>query len=384
MALGIYASLTKSVAGVFLLHLAITNALFTVAMPFWIIETVNKKFWTLGKTVCKATSLVSLLNLNCSILFLIVVVLDRMIIAKFTLKVIKWRTIQRAHIISFSMWILAILLSFPAWQNRRVAPNNIIFFPNESDNYCSISNVLLATDIREDNRCVCRWNWKDPKKFLYFRLGQALVNLIVLVVGFFVCKSSLSRSGDLERLNEDSIKRDGNNAKSSMVSRQGSFSMKVVQNMNIRRRNASNTNKQVLLIIFAYTVCWLPRNILMVMQLLAPNVMRKSWFLAAMRSSIMMAYLHPVLIPITWFLSRPNGISDLFGDVSATVLRPRRKSEFDFARYSTIKKLDNTSSRGSSFYLHKAAGSCIKAKGDLELKPNQPSSPLLLTPKVQH
>ena len=36
-------SLTKSVAGVFLLHLAITNALFTVAMPFWIIETVNKK-----------------------------------------------------------------------------------------------------------------------------------------------------------------------------------------------------------------------------------------------------------------------------------------------------------------------------------------------------
>ena len=124
-----------------------------------------------------------------------------------------------------------------------------------------------------------------------------------------------------------------------------------------------------------------------------------------MRSSIMMAYLHPVLIPITWFLSRPNGISDLFGDVSATVLRPRRKSEFDFARYffefnrffvgsqffrinlfrySTIKKLDNTSSRGSSFHLHKAAGSCIKAKGDLELKPYQPSSPLLLTPKIQH
>lgn len=119
-----------------------------------------------------------------------------------------------------------------------------------------------------------------------------------------------------------------------------------------------------------------------------------------MRSSIMMAYLHPVLIPITWFLSRPNGISDLFGDVSATVLRPRRKSEFDFARYffsssiayfritffrySTIKKLDSTSSRGSSFYLHKAAGSCIKAKGDLELKSHQPSSPLLLTPQMQH
>ena len=57
----------------------------------------------------------------------------------------------------------------------------------------------------------------------------------------------------------------------------------------------------------------------------------------AMRSSIMMAYLHPVLIPITWFLSRPNGISDLFGDVSATVFRPRRKSEFDFARYSFQK-----------------------------------------------
>ena len=98
----------------------------SILSSFFYILRFSFQFWTLGKTVCKASSLISLLNLNCSILFLIVVVLDRTIIAKFTLKVIKWRTVKRAQILSIYIWILAILLSFPAWQNRSLLPKNVL------------------------------------------------------------------------------------------------------------------------------------------------------------------------------------------------------------------------------------------------------------------
>lgn len=110
----------SSVADIYLSNLAAADLLMVSCLPFWVATIINKFHWRFGELMCQLINIVIGMNYYCSVLFLTLVSVDRYLALTRPLTQGRKRRALWARVICFSIWIVGVLLSFPAILFRSV------------------------------------------------------------------------------------------------------------------------------------------------------------------------------------------------------------------------------------------------------------------------
>lgn len=115
----------KNITDIFLLNLAISDLLFVVSLPLWASYLIHG--WTLGDIFCKVISSFYYVGFFGGIFFITVISIDRYLAIVHATYFIKARSVSRAYLTSFVVWILAIFFSAPHFvfvqkSERKCAP----------------------------------------------------------------------------------------------------------------------------------------------------------------------------------------------------------------------------------------------------------------------
>ncbi|XP_066504632.1 B2 bradykinin receptor-like [Hoplias malabaricus] len=199
-----------SVADIYLGNLAAADLLMMCCLPFWVITVIHKFNWFFGKPMCRLVNLIIGMNYYCSVLFLMLVCLDRYLVLASPMSMGMLRGATQAKTICGVIWIAGFMLSLPALLFRVVE-----FLPDIEAEACYLS---YPHDV-----------WR-----LRF-------NMIANVLGFLipvplVCYCSY-------------------------------HIIKVLSNKQVRKFSAVNTERKatvlVLTVLFVFILCWLPFQICM-------------------------------------------------------------------------------------------------------------------------
>ncbi|XP_036449466.1 chemokine-like receptor 1 [Colossoma macropomum] len=140
----------KTVNTVWFLNLAVADFLFTAFLPLSVAYTAMGFHWPFGRFMCKLNSTLSFLNMFASVYILVVISVDRCISVVRPIWAQNHRSVGRASVLSFGVWVFALILSSPYFVFRDTAPdydnekvincfNNFAF----SDDYDSVEVVNL-------------------------------------------------------------------------------------------------------------------------------------------------------------------------------------------------------------------------------------------------
>ena len=158
MMLLLYNKYTRSVGSLFLANFALSNLLFSLSIPVSLIVAVNRQVFTLSNGVCKISSFLTEMSLNCSTLFLTVIVFDQYASVVHTWVSFKLRSTHSALIVSLVIWTGSVLLSISAFINRNVYPQNHFYHQQAplSEVPCELT-AKSGSQWHTDTSCRCLW-----------------------------------------------------------------------------------------------------------------------------------------------------------------------------------------------------------------------------------
>lgn len=111
---------TCTVADVYLGNMAAADLIMMSFLPFWAITIARGHQWDFGEVLCKLVSVAITMNYICSILFLMLVSLDRYLAMVKPMSPSRLRRASWAKRICLGIWILGFLLTLPILIFRRV------------------------------------------------------------------------------------------------------------------------------------------------------------------------------------------------------------------------------------------------------------------------
>ncbi|XP_051955123.1 B2 bradykinin receptor-like [Xyrauchen texanus] len=120
-----------SVADVYLGNLAAADLIMVLCLPFWTVTIAQGYQWNFGQLICKVVNTAISMNYYCSILFLVLISVDRYLALAKPMKPWKLRRPVWAKYICLVIWAVGFLLSLPALLFRRVK-----LFPNVEVDAC--------------------------------------------------------------------------------------------------------------------------------------------------------------------------------------------------------------------------------------------------------
>lgn len=100
----------KNVLGVYLLSLSISDVLYILTMPLWIIYYYNDHRWMLHQDLCKLAGFVYYSNMYVSIYLLCCISIDRCLAITFPLKIKTFRRYRYAWLISGFIYVFTAIL----------------------------------------------------------------------------------------------------------------------------------------------------------------------------------------------------------------------------------------------------------------------------------
>ncbi|XP_032403547.1 B2 bradykinin receptor-like [Xiphophorus hellerii] len=187
-----------TVSEIYLSNLAAADLFLVSFLPFWAVNAWNKFDWIFGLAMCKIVKMSILMNVYCSIYFLVLISIDRYLAVVHPLFHGGMRRPKFAKISCVMVWILGLILSVPRLINIELAPDRNI------------------TTCSEPNQVISEW--------------------MILVLGFFIPISIIlfCTVNILKALRNRSIQRV--NAK----------------------KNDHKANTLVLAVLLAFLICWVP------------------------------------------------------------------------------------------------------------------------------
>ncbi|CAK8688442.1 unnamed protein product [Clavelina lepadiformis] len=147
-----------SVTHWYVLQLAIADTIFLLTLPFNISEAINHR-WIYPQWMCKAKESILFLNFYASVLFLVVMSIDRYIAVcrTFSETLQKFRTQSSAAVISLAVWVISLLLCIPIMLytfKEGVQPDCICatIFPSPMKNF---TQVCIEDNFKSDTLDEC-------------------------------------------------------------------------------------------------------------------------------------------------------------------------------------------------------------------------------------
>ncbi|XP_058144159.1 C-C chemokine receptor type 1 [Dasypus novemcinctus] len=102
----------KSMTGIYLLNLAISDLLFLFTLPFWI-DYKLKDDWLFGDAMCKLLSGLYYIGLYSEVFFIVLLTIDRYLAIVHAVSALRARSFAFGVLTSIATWTLAILASIP-------------------------------------------------------------------------------------------------------------------------------------------------------------------------------------------------------------------------------------------------------------------------------
>ncbi|XP_016387496.1 chemokine-like receptor 1 [Sinocyclocheilus rhinocerous] len=114
----------RTVNTVWFLNLAVADFLFTAFLPLSVAYTAMGFHWPFGQFMCKFNSTLSFLNMFASVYILVVISVDRCVSVVRPIWAQNHRNVSRASVVSFGVWLFALVLSSPYFVFKDTAPDH--------------------------------------------------------------------------------------------------------------------------------------------------------------------------------------------------------------------------------------------------------------------
>uniref|UniRef100_A0A3B1JAA8 G-protein coupled receptors family 1 profile domain-containing protein n=1 Tax=Astyanax mexicanus TaxID=7994 RepID=A0A3B1JAA8_ASTMX len=158
----------KTVDTVMFLNLAVADFLFTFFLIFNITHLAKDFDWPFGEFMCKAYSLVSVVNMYASIFLLTAISVDRCLSTWVVVWVQNMRTIFKARMTCVVIWLTSICLSLP-------------YFIYRKTHFCETKNITSCfLDLPETSRLTIY------KSLIVFRFVVGFLVPIIIITGSYV------------------------------------------------------------------------------------------------------------------------------------------------------------------------------------------------------
>ncbi|XP_060091822.1 proteinase-activated receptor 1-like [Heteronotia binoei] len=113
---------------VYMLNLASADVLFASVLPFKISYHFSGNNWAFGPEMCRFVTAAFYCNMYCSILLMTAISIDRFLAVVYPMQALSWRTLGRASMVCFTIWVVAIAGVIPLLiteQTKRIHHLNI-------------------------------------------------------------------------------------------------------------------------------------------------------------------------------------------------------------------------------------------------------------------
>ncbi|XP_048830047.1 B2 bradykinin receptor-like [Brienomyrus brachyistius] len=194
-----------TVAEFYLGNLAAADLVLLSCLPFWAVNVANGFNWQFGTIMCRLVNMGVIINMYCSIYFLVLVSTDRYVALVHAMSLGRMRRILYARLSSLAVWALGIIMSIPVLKFRTVE-----YYPEYNVNACYLKYPSLDVEL------IC--------------------DILLIIIGFLIPFSVISYC-----------------------------TCKIIQtlkNQKIRKLSAVNREKKatilVLCVLFAFVLCWIP------------------------------------------------------------------------------------------------------------------------------
>ncbi|XP_041342192.1 proteinase-activated receptor 1 [Pyrgilauda ruficollis] len=95
-------------AVIYMLNLALADVLFVSVLPFKIVYHFSGNDWIFGPQMCRFITAAFFCNMYCSIMLMTSISFDRFLAVVYPMQSLGWRTLTRASLVCFIVWLVAI------------------------------------------------------------------------------------------------------------------------------------------------------------------------------------------------------------------------------------------------------------------------------------
>uniref|UniRef100_A0A3Q3ADQ8 Bradykinin receptor B2 n=1 Tax=Kryptolebias marmoratus TaxID=37003 RepID=A0A3Q3ADQ8_KRYMA len=280
-------------AEIYLSNLAAADLLLVSFLPFWAAYVANRYNWIFGQAMCKIVSASILMNVYCSIYFLVLISIDRYLALVHPMSNERIRRPSVAKVGCLLVWILGFLFSLPGFIYRELTPPY-------------------------NNRTSCFLNYPNTTLQL---TSDTLISVFGFIIPIFIitfCTVEIIKMLQ-SRINE------GEN----------------------RKKRDHKANSLMLAVLLAFLICWVPYHLIRILHVLRDagiltgcNLNKILYFCQQIFTYL--AYFNSVLNPILYVIvgkSFQTKVKDLFKQWNHERTLTISKS-FTSTRRSTFKTFD--------------------------------------------
>lgn len=95
-------------AVIYMLNLALADVLFVSVLPFKIVYHFSGNDWVFGPQMCRFITAAFFCNMYCSVMLMTSISVDRFLAVVYPMQSLGWRTLPRASLVCFIIWLVAI------------------------------------------------------------------------------------------------------------------------------------------------------------------------------------------------------------------------------------------------------------------------------------
>ncbi|XP_038674562.1 G-protein coupled receptor 183-like [Scyliorhinus canicula] len=188
----------------YLIHLAVSDTLFTAALPARIVYTIRGFDWPLGEMLCRISAVIFYINTYVSIQFMTCLSVDRYIAVVHPLRFAKFRKVQNVRYICGAVWVFVFIQTAPLLFVTMTKNNNGLVtcmeYPNFETNanlpklllgacclgYCLPVTVILFCYSRVNVK-LCKTAKENPLTEKLGRNKKAINVILLVLLAFLIC-----------------------------------------------------------------------------------------------------------------------------------------------------------------------------------------------------
>ncbi|XP_069748502.1 G-protein coupled receptor 183-like [Narcine bancroftii] len=188
----------------YLIHLAVSDALFTLALPSRIVYIVRGFDWPLGEISCRIFAVLFYINTYVSINFMTWLSIDRYIAIVHPLRFAKFRKVQNVRYICAAVWVFVFFQTSPLLFIPMTKENHglttCMEYPNFETNpnlpklllgacllgYCLPVSIIIFCYFRVNVK-LCKIAKKNPLTEKRGRNKKAITMILIVLLAFLIC-----------------------------------------------------------------------------------------------------------------------------------------------------------------------------------------------------
>ncbi|CAI9547811.1 unnamed protein product, partial [Staurois parvus] len=173
----------KKPAVVYMLNLTIADLLFVCMMPFNILYRFSGNNWRAGEALCHIVIAAFYFNMYSSILLITSMSVDKFLAVIYPIQSLSWRSMTRAWIICFFIWLISIASTVPLFITQQIF-------------YIDILAITTCHDVRNDKEVGSFYRY-------YFSTFTALFFFLPLIITAFCYAATIKRLSSSKMGNTD-------------------------------------------------------------------------------------------------------------------------------------------------------------------------------------